>query len=91
MLYTQRSAHKWAMHSNELRALLGFEKGLPDEGMPPRNVLGVVVWVLPKPLGAGRRRSSKHRVLATCPQCWREMSAGRLVSQHLKHCKGGVK
>lgn len=42
----------------------------------------------PEPSRLRRAKSSHHRVMAICPGCNRHMSAGRLVSQHLKHCKG---
>jgi hypothetical protein len=64
---------------------------LPIEGMEPRIIQGIKIWVKPVPLiaifqkhaGYGKK-SSKHRVMAECPQCKREMSAGRL-HQHV--CK----
>lgn len=85
-LVTQRSEHKWAMHSGEMMEALGLKAGhhLPAEGMPERLIQGVRVYVLAaKPTA---HKSSAHRVMAVCPACERHMSAGRLASQHWKHC-----
>lgn len=78
---------------------LGLRAGghLPAEGMPERLIQGVRVYVLPAvghmpPMVAAMtggycpRKSSAHRVMAVCPACERHMSAGRLASQHWKHC-----
>lgn len=58
---------------------------LPEEGIPPRMVDGIKVWVTPanpkKNLALGIRKSSVHRVLCECPGCGRVVSAGRLA-QH---------
>lgn len=94
-LYSKRYASygKRPMHSGELMQELGLRAGghLPAEGMPAREINGVTVYVLPAngPDTTSRRnKSSKHRVMAICPDCQRHMSAGRLTSQHYKHCKG---
>ena len=87
MLYSQRwlaRGHLYAMHSDEMLDALGVKGGhLPVDGINPRQVQGVTVYVLAAPPSNGRK-SSKHRVMAVCPTCGRHMSAGRLVSQHIK-------
>jgi hypothetical protein len=55
---------------------------LPVEGMPPRLIQGIRIWVEPqKEPGAKvsrRNKRSTHRVMAECPICLKVMSAGRL-------------
>lgn len=92
MLYTKRRVNsKWAMQSGELMEALGLKAGghLPDQGMPPVQIEGVTVYVLPKSASTGGRKSSKHRVMAVCPVCNRHMSAGRLASQHYRKMHKG--
>lgn len=67
--------------NTDMKALLGLRPGqkLPAEGMPERLIQGVRVYVTPK--GAGRKRilkSSKHRIMAICGQCYAHVSVGRL-------------
>lgn len=69
-------------HSDTVRMLLGLreKEKLPREGMPPRLIQGIEVWVTPLPereKGARWKRST-HRVLAKCPTCGRVLSVGRL-------------
>lgn len=84
---------QFTAHSRAMRVLLGLapEAKLPREGMEPRIVQGIKVWVTPlmgphrQYYGWGRVRtvkSSTHRVLAECPSCGRVLSAGRL-HQHV--------
>ena len=84
----------WAANSNEVLPLLGLKAGghLPVEGMPPRKIQGITVWVEPAPTPdltmardytLRRVKSSKHRVMAECPVCRKHMSLGRL-QQHSK-------
>jgi hypothetical protein len=72
--------------SHHVKRMLGVgEKwNLPKEGMPPRLIQGIKVWVTPLPeMPAGRRtKRSAHRVLAECPDCKRTVSVGRL-RQHV--------
>lgn len=80
--------------SRDVMTLLGLRPGghLPPEGMAPRSVQGITIWVTPEPMirtfdraaGIPIRKSPKHRVMARCPCCSREMSLGRLA-QHV--CK----
>lgn len=78
-------------HSREVRVMLGLPEDakLPREGMEPRRIQGITVWVLPLmgprvPKRIGRwnrpleRKSSRHRVLAECPDCGKVLSVGRL-------------
>ena len=55
---------------------------LPVEGMEPRTVLGVRVWieplVMPNPT---RWKRSTHRLLCVCPLCAWNGSVGR-INQH---------
>jgi hypothetical protein len=71
---------KWNMHSDEMLKALGVRK-LPRDGMEPRQIQGITVWVTPAVTFAGRK-SSKHRVMCECPDCGKQMSAGRL-HQHV--------
>lgn len=66
-------------HSNQVRALLGLRprQKLPAEGMPPRLIQGILVWVTPLGPNPTRFKRSTHRVLARC-NCGKVLSAGRL-------------
>jgi|WetSurMetagenome_2_1015567.scaffolds.fasta_scaffold611830_1 hypothetical protein len=70
----------WNAHSSQVMEMLGLNrKGkLPDDGMPPRVIQGITVWVNPRIIRSDGRKSSTHRVMAACPNCGRTMSAGRL-------------
>jgi hypothetical protein len=65
-------------------------KHLPVEGLPPRTVQGIKVWITPTPTDRAnpdrnaRRmvwKSSTHRVIGECPKCKRCMGVSRLI-QH---------
>lgn len=74
----------WNAQTRDMMRKLGVEGNYwPDEGMSPRMVDGIKVWVTPRApkAGAGVRKSSTHRVLCECPGCGDVMSAGRLF-QH---------
>jgi hypothetical protein len=77
---------QWNAHSPQVRELLGLAPTakLPPEGMSPRVIQGIVVWVNPlPPRGAHPRfKRSTHRVMAQCPACSKVLSAGRL-HQHV--------
>jgi hypothetical protein len=70
--------------SNELRQLLGLpdKAKLPAEGLPARTVQGITIFVRPAPPSRGIRGGGKHRVRAICPECSKDVSAGRL-QQHM--------
>lgn len=74
-------------HSSEIFQMFGV-KGTkwPDAGMPVRFFQGIAVHVLPVDhLSLDKKpgvKSSKHRVIAACPDCGKAMSAGRL-HQHV--------
>ena len=80
-------------HSMHVLPMLGIPAGghLPKEGMPPREVQGVTVWVEPaKPTVMGVRwgrphivKSSTHRIMCKCSGCGKTVSLGRLA-QHAK-------
>lgn len=53
---------------------------LPANGVAPRFIDGVKVWIDPLELFSGHRRC-RHRVMCACPHCGRHMSAARLF-QH---------
>lgn len=77
---------KFAHH---MTARLGVKK-LPAEGMPLRDIEGVQVYVAAlKGEKPQRGKRHTHRVIAICPECSQEMSAGR-VHQHscVKQRKG---
>lgn len=81
--------HNWHVQSSGMKILLGLDPKakLPVEGMPAREIQGITVWVEPLKGAApthGKRHA--HRVMARCPVCSHEMSAGRL-HQHV--CKQG--
>lgn len=79
--------------SDAVKELLGLRRNesLPAEGMSPRWIQGVEVWV--RPLAEARtvvrwgrelqRRPFALRVRCSCPQCGRDVALGRLA-QHLK-------
>lgn len=76
--------------SHEVNVMLGLreKEKLPREGMPPRELQGIRVWVTPlpgRPKGSRWKRST-HRVLAECPDCRQVVSVGRLA-QHECHKK----
>lgn len=81
-------------HADGMKQLLGlgYKAKLPREGMAPRVIQGVKVWVEPaKPQRTVERwgklymmKSSAHRVMAECPHCGQHLSAGRL---HQHKCK----
>jgi hypothetical protein len=81
--------------SSEMLRMLGLRPGghLPAEGMPPRLVDGIKVWVNASPPARyhhgwsakpSKVKSSAHRVMAECPACGAHLSAGRL---HQHKCK----
>lgn len=91
----KRAGGEWNAHSADIREMLGLgRKGkLPAQGMEPRVIQGVKVWVEPAaparyyylgPYTPKKIKSSAHRVLAECPRCGEHLSAGRL-HQHV--CK----
>lgn len=78
---------RWHASSDGMKILLGLDpkSKYPAEGMPPRTIQGVTVWVEPlkgETPNHGKRHT--HRVMAKCPNCHQKMSAGRL-HQHV--CK----
>jgi hypothetical protein len=68
--------------SSGIKILLGLDPKakLPRDGMPAREVQGIIIGVLPLDPRTSRRRV--HRVYAVCPDCSKQMSAGRL-HQHI--------
>lgn len=66
--------------SSAMQLLLGVTNGkYPAEGLPPRIVQGVKVWVEPlPPAQPGQKKRSTHRVKCECPKCGHVMSAGRM-------------
>jgi hypothetical protein len=86
--------HRWPAAAGEMKTLLGLKgKKLPRTGVPAQIVQGIKVWVEPFTplykegmyLGQVRRvKSSKHRVMAECPLCQWQGSAGRLQQHKCK-------
>ena len=81
---------EWNAHSRRVLEMLGIEgTRLPTEGMPPRSIQGITVWVEPlaedRPVRWNGRegKRSDHRVKAACPACQKIVSVGRL-HQHAK-------
>ena len=88
----QSKGKKYVMVSVVFSAVIARRTDkLPKEGMDPQVIQGITVWVNPAaPKKTVDRwgkehivKSSKHRVMARCPVCGEEMSAGRL-HQHAK-------
>src|SRR5271170_3339561 len=97
-----KSKHTWSgqMQCHELYIRIGLDpkKHLPDEGVSPINIDGVVVYTLSKRLlrlrkqvaqdkaaseGRKLRRRPMKRTFAICPVCSRHIEAGHLF-QHRK-------
>lgn len=78
-------------HSGEMRTLLGlrYNEKLPVEGMPPRIIQGIKVWVTPLGPNPTKYKRSNHRVRAECPTCHRDISAGRLKQHNCKSMLNG--
>ena len=76
-------------HTSVVMRALGLKPGghLPDEGMPPRFIGVVWVWVTPAQtqLPGFERKSSTHRVMGECPSCGRHMSVGRMHQHKCTH------
>lgn len=72
----------WTAHSHHVKAMLGLDVDahLPAAGLAPQILQGIKVWVAP--LDPARSHRRVHRVRAECPDCQKEMSAGRL-HQHV--------
>lgn len=76
----------WVAQSTDMMKKFGLTVvRWPDEGMAPRMIDGVKVWVTPRAEPANRAlgvsKSSTHRVICECPGCGHHVSAGRLA-QH---------
>lgn len=76
------------MHTHQLYPILGVKGSiLPKEGIEPRYIGNVLVWVLPKEEAEMKAMMLKKRfvarVLCECPYCGKEFSAGTL-DQHIK-------
>lgn len=77
-----------------IKALFGLrpQDKWPAEGIPPREIQGIVVEVLPLPQpridipGQQRRPRFKLRVMGTCPACQCKFALSRLA-QHWPACK----
>ena len=79
-----RNEYERDVQNSDMLKLLGIEgTHLPVDGMPPRIIQGVKVWVTPKPaLKPGLRHSATHRVMCECSLCGKHMSRGRLFSHY---------
>lgn len=98
-IYNPEFPHRPAS-SRVVNMLLGLRDGqkLPVEGMPPREIQGVKVWVTPLPphpdkdkprgLFGSMWKRSTHRVLCECPDCGKVLSIGRLAQHVCKSHKG---
>lgn len=75
VFYSLKGSRK--VSAQEMIHQLGFMK-LPAEGMKPKILQGVWVWVKP----AGTRKNFSIRVMCACPGCGKELAASRLP-QHL--------
>ncbi len=65
----------------EIKHMMGItpNKKWPNQGMPTKNIQGIVVYVTE----LGNPSGNFHRARAICPVCTRDVSAGRLA-QHAK-------
>ena len=87
-LYIKVEGRNWAVQHAEIRSLLGCgypNPELPDSGMPPQVVQGIVVWIEPKDRAKRTKAGQRffHRTLAICPRCNKIMSVARM-QQHAK-------
>ena len=90
-VWYQSPRYSCAAQSNELCQMLGLapKQKLPVEGMEPRLIQGILVWVNPLPevkldwRGRPQRRFTL-RVRARCPQCEKEFAASRLIQHTCK-------
>lgn len=78
--YIKAVGCQFVAHSADINEMLGLgRKGkIPREGMPPREIQGITVWVEPFRPGPFRLRAR-----CKCPTCAKEMPVGRLA-QHAK-------
>lgn len=75
--YIRKPGSSYPADVYDLLPMLGVTGGrLPDEGVPPKVVQGITVWVTPK-----KGKPSFIRTMARCPQCSRVLTASRL-QQH---------
>jgi hypothetical protein len=87
MNYLKHPVHgTWVAHSAHVKAMMGldYKDHWPAEGMEPRQIQNFMVWVNPLDTSDVRNHSnrrSKHRAMARCLVCGKEMSAGR-TAQH---------
>lgn len=74
-------------HTSEIKKLFGLrpEQKWPKEGMPPRVIQGVQVWVLSVP--GAKYFGRLHRVRCACLFCDKTLSLGRLHQHMLVHNK----
>lgn len=77
--------YRWKAHDYHLKVAMGFQPQTkwPDEGVSPKLVGNVTVWVISK--GHAKAAGLRHRALCACPNkgCVWMGSAGRL-HQHQK-------
>lgn len=75
----------WPLFEHGLKVAFGLrrEQKWPEEGLEPRIVQGVTIYILSK--ARAKELRTFHRARAVCPDCHKAMSAGRL-RQHT--CKG---
>lgn len=79
---------RWQISNSTLKQLMGCSptKHWPDQGVKPKMLGNVRVWVKPKRPYDGH--SWRSRAMCDCPQCGKVLNAGRL-HQHLKVHKEG--
>lgn len=84
--------HPWrnrgTAFSDQINEMLGLapKQKLPEEGMPPRLIRGIEVWVRPLPPKVDNHRRFSLRVRGRCPFCQCEFAVSRLA-QHAPACK----
>jgi len=80
----QHPSHwSYPMNTHAMKSVLGLPPKLPRDGLPPRMIGNVKVWVeaSSRPEGTNFRRP--HRIMSECPCCQKTIPAGRLA-QHMK-------
>jgi hypothetical protein len=77
----------WNASSHTLKMMFGLGRTaqLPPEGMAPRTIQGIDVYVKPLPPKTGRFRNFSIRVTAVCPLCGRHVAASRLPQHTSAH------
>jgi hypothetical protein len=82
--FNEKYGREYQMDHRELYEALGLDpkKHLPKEGLGPRYIGNVLVWVDPKIPG---RNQDAKRVWCRCPNCGKVLTAGKLQQHRRIH------